>query len=132
MSTKWIPILGLIGCLATATGVAGAEQPAKSVAKSDLIYGGEIMTPAEIADYNRRLSGDITSDEREKFLREHRERMDQRAEERGVKLKESVSEGEDGAAKGGGGGGGNVPSTGGAGTSGGGVGGVTGPGGVAP
>jgi hypothetical protein len=108
-----------------------AEDKAPDVDKRDLIYGGEIMTPEEIADYHRRLSGDVDSEEREKFLREHRERMDARADERGVELKEGVAEpGEKATATGGGGGGGNAPTEGGTGTRGDGVGGAGGVGGV--
>lgn len=124
--------LALFGSVASAEST-GSESAA--VGKTDLIYGGELMSPAEIADYNRRLSGNITPDDREKFMMQHRTAMDERAAERGVKLKESAAKTPD-PSKGGGGGGGNLPGggVGSGGTSGGigGVGGAGGGGGVGP
>jgi hypothetical protein len=135
--TRWMRTIGLAGGVAMLASIANAEPAADSSAlsKPDLIYGGELMTPDEIADYNRRLSGDITPDQREEFMREHKERMDERASERGVAVKDPTKPAQDdiGGSKGGGGGGGNIPGGVGSGPSGiGGVGGAGSGGGVGP
>jgi len=134
---RWMRAIGMAGGLAMLALVSNAADPtdSSSLSKPDLIYGGELMTPDEIADYDRRLSGDITPDEREKFMREHRERMDERASERGVAVKDPTKPAQDdvGGSKGGGGGGGNIPGGVGSGPSGiGGVGGAGSGGGVGP
>jgi len=51
----------------------------------DRIYGSQLMTPQERAEYRDRMRS-MTPSQRAKFRQEHRRRMDQRARQRGVRL----------------------------------------------
>jgi hypothetical protein len=71
-------VLGLAAVLLLA-GPAPAQD-------RDRIYGAQLMTPAERAAYRERLRS-MSPEERVRFRQEHRQRMDQRARERGVQLR---------------------------------------------
>lgn len=54
----------------------------------DQIYGSQLMTEQERLEYRERLRAATTAEERERIRAEHHERMQERAEERGVTLPE--------------------------------------------
>lgn len=72
---KTTRVLGLAMLLAM--GGAYAEE---------FIYGQELMTDQEIADYRATLDGLKTDEAKEAYRMAHNERMEQRAEEKGIEL----------------------------------------------
>ncbi len=52
----------------------------------EYIYGQELMTDQEIADYRETLQSLKTEEAREAYRMAHNERMEQRAEEKGIEL----------------------------------------------
>ena len=50
------------------------------------IYGSQLMTPQERAEYRSRMQAAKTAEERERIRNEHHEQMKVRARERGVSI----------------------------------------------
>lgn len=67
------------------------------------IYGSQMMTSAERAEYRAKMRGLKTRQEREAYRLEHHKRMQQRANERGLQLPDSPPAGGKGMGPGGGG-----------------------------
>ena len=68
----------------------------------DRIYGSDLMTPQERAEYRERLRR-MSPSERARFRQEHRRRMDQRAKRRGVQIGSGNGKAEGKGRRGGGG-----------------------------
>ena len=95
MKTIGKTVLGLAAVLLLA-GPAPAQDRDR-----DRIYGAQIMTPAERAAYRERLRS-MSPEERARVRQEHRQRMDQRARERGVQLRSRRGSDEGHGSRGGG------------------------------
>ena len=85
----------MVSALATAlslpTGFALAADPEPAPAKaqtpkSEQIYGSQLMTPQERAEYRAKMSAAETVEEQEQIRKEHHEQMQERAQARGVTL----------------------------------------------
>lgn len=63
-----------------------------ALAQDEPIYGQQLMTEQERAEHREQMRNLRTEEEREAFRQEHHERMQQRAEERGVTLPEEPSQ----------------------------------------
>jgi hypothetical protein len=81
-----------LGSSASALATPARAQPATPVwllaqADADIpIYGSQLMTDAERADYRSRWRAARSDDERERLRSEHHDRMQERARDRGVTL----------------------------------------------
>lgn len=76
-------------CAVAATGTALAQTPQRDQTQTqtrERIYGSALMTPQERNEYLRRMRELKTQEEREQFRKEHHEKMQARAKERGVTL----------------------------------------------
>lgn len=85
----------MVSALATAlslpTGFALAADPEPAPAKaqtpkSEPIYGSQLMTQQERAEYRAKMSAAETVEEQEQIRKEHHEQMQERAQARGVTL----------------------------------------------
>lgn len=89
----------LIAALAAAfavgagTALAQTQNEAQTKAQAqtqtqarERIYGSDLMTPQERNEYVRRMRELKTQEEREQFRKEHHEKMQARAKERGITL----------------------------------------------
>jgi uncharacterized membrane protein len=83
----------LLSALATAlflsVGIASAADPVQDkakVQKQEQVYGSQLMTKQERAEYRAKMRAAKTTEEREKIRSEHHEQMQARAKERGVSL----------------------------------------------
>ena len=85
----------MVSALATAlslpTGFALAADPEPAPAKaqtpkSEPIYGSQLMTQQERAEYRAKMSAAKTVEEQEQIRKEHHEQMKERAQARGVTL----------------------------------------------
>jgi hypothetical protein len=85
----------MVSALATAlslpTGFALAADPEPAPAKaqtpkSEPIYGSQLMTPQERAEYRAKMSAAKTVEEQEQIRKEHHEQMKERAQAHGVTL----------------------------------------------
>lgn len=65
-----------------------ALPAAAQEAKREYIYGGELMSAQERAQYRKQVAGAKGSGEQARVRQQHRERMQKRARERGVALDE--------------------------------------------
>jgi hypothetical protein len=120
----------LAGLSATALAQDQARDQEKRQTREQIrdqdIYGHQLMTPKERNDYRAKMRAAKTEQERGQYVKEHHERMQARAKERGMRLPDEPSErGKDmGPRDGmGPGGGGMGPGGGGMGPGGGGMGG---------
>ncbi|OOG26472.1 hypothetical protein B1C78_04755 [Thioalkalivibrio denitrificans] len=68
-----------------ATFAVGAMSPLIAMGQEEEVYGRELMTRDEIREHRQNMRS-LRGEEREAYLQEHRERMTQRAQERGVDL----------------------------------------------
>ncbi len=92
--------------------------------EQEQVYGSQLMTQQERAEYRTRINAAISEEERKQIREEHHERMKERAKAQGVTLPDSVpSVRGGGMGRGGMGGMGRGGSSGGSGNSGGGNGG---------
>lgn len=85
----------LVGALLLSGGAVSAQEPETTqdrtriqTQEQEQIYGSQLMTPEERAQYRERMRSAATAEERERVRREHHELMRQRATERGVTLPE--------------------------------------------
>lgn len=85
------------GALSLSAGVAPAtdqervrerikENVRTEAKEQERIYGSQLMTKKERAEYRARVHAAKTAEEREKIRKEHHERMKERARERGLTL----------------------------------------------
>jgi hypothetical protein len=85
-------ILGVftVGLLFSGQSLIAAEQPQQKVqgqTKSpERIFGSQLMTEKERAEYRERMRAAKTPEDREKLRKEHHDRMVARAKERGVTI----------------------------------------------
>ena len=79
----------LVGVLAVAGTVQAQDAPQdrtrQEVQDRNRIYGSQLMTPQERAEYRERIRN-MTPSQRAQFRMEHRRRMDRRAKKRGIQL----------------------------------------------
>jgi hypothetical protein len=92
---SWRVFSVVIGILVLLSGFALAQDQERTQDKvwmqtqeQGQIYGSQLMTAEERAEYQARMRAARTQAEREQIRREHHERMRQRATERGVTLPE--------------------------------------------
>jgi len=92
-------LLSLIvaGVLLAGSGLAVAAdpQPAQEraqVTEQEQIYGSQLMTPEERADFSARMRAATTEEERERIRREHHDQIKERAKQQGVTLPEEPPE----------------------------------------
>jgi hypothetical protein len=81
----------LLSALSLSAGLALAAdtEPAKEKSQTqqqDRVYGSQLMTQQELAEYRAKMRTAKTSEEREQFRKEHHEQMKERAQARGVTL----------------------------------------------
>lgn len=55
-------------------------------ADADYVYGAEVMTREELAEHRAKLKSFKTEQEREAYMMSHHDRMNARAQERGIEL----------------------------------------------
>lgn len=60
--------------------------------QEEMVYGSQLMTPEERAEYRARMRAATTAEEREKIRREHHGRMQERAKSMGVTLPDAPPE----------------------------------------
>lgn len=85
----------LAGLLAVPAGLIAADEvtpqpvaPAVKKQAREQIYGSQLMTRQERLEHRAKLRAAKTAEEREQIRKEHHEKMQQRAKERGVTLPE--------------------------------------------
>lgn len=91
MKRRILVLFALVIVLSLSTGSALAadqERAQESVQKQEQIYGSQLMTQQERAEYRAKMHTANTAEEREQIRMEHHERMKERAAERGVPLTE--------------------------------------------
>jgi hypothetical protein len=84
-------LLGLVvvGLLAIPGGVVAADEvvaPKVQKQVKEQVYGSQLMTRQERLEHRNKLRGAKTVEAREQIRKEHHEKMQQRAKERGVTL----------------------------------------------
>ncbi len=100
-----------IGISAGAVGASEQEQTRQGteMQEQEQIYGSQLMTEQERAEYRAAMRAAKTAEEREKIRKEHHERMEARAKERGMTLPDEPPMRGDGMGMGPGGGMGKGP-----------------------
>jgi len=91
MKRRILVLFALVIVLSLSTGSALAadqERVQESVQKQEQIYGSQLMTQQERAEYRAKMRTAKTAEEQEQMRKEHHERMKERAAERGVTLTE--------------------------------------------
>ncbi len=68
------------------------EQAQEEIQTEEQIYGSQLMTPEERAEYRDRMRAAATAEERESIRNEHHEQMKARAEEQGLTLPDEPPE----------------------------------------
>lgn len=90
MKRKTMALSALLGALSLPAGLALAADtmmPAQDETQAqERVYGSQLMTRQERAEYRARMQAAKTAEEREQIRNEHHERMKERARERGVTL----------------------------------------------
>ncbi|WP_414041145.1 hypothetical protein ACJU26_03410 [Acidithiobacillus sp. M4-SHS-6] len=88
MSKKlfFIPILGAVLCLPAGVALAADAPPAVGQVQNPMMYGSQLMTPQERAEYRAKLRAAKTIQEREQIRQEHHKEMMELAKKRGVTL----------------------------------------------
>lgn len=81
-------IIAVAGILGLGLAIAVNAQPGPQGGGEGQVYGWQLMTEQERAEHRQRMRDAATAQERERLRREHHERMQQRAAERGVSLPE--------------------------------------------
>ncbi|MPV65180.1 MULTISPECIES: hypothetical protein [Burkholderia] len=81
-------LLGVAIAMTVSLANAQPRQPARSMASEagGMIYGSQLMTPAERNEYRARMLAAASDAEREKIRDEHHAEMQKRAKARGIKL----------------------------------------------
>jgi hypothetical protein len=70
-----------------------AGAPTEQAGQQQPIYGSQLMTPAERAEYGARMRSLKTQEEREALRAQHHKQMQERAKQMGVTLPEMPSAG---------------------------------------
>lgn len=88
---RQLAISALAGALSLQAGLALAQDDKRAqdrlqTQSQDQIYGSQLMTQQERAEYQARMRSANTDAERERIRQEHHERMKERAKARGVTL----------------------------------------------
>ncbi|ACD94349.1 hypothetical protein [Trichlorobacter lovleyi] len=93
MMHRYLTGVVLAGLLAVPAGLFAAEEatpqpvaPAVKKQAREQIYGSQLMTRQERLEHRTKLRAAKTAEEREQIRKEHHEKMQQRARERGVTL----------------------------------------------
>jgi len=91
MKRESLVLSALLSALFLSAGVALAAEPESAkekvqTQKQDRVYGSQLMTQQERAEYRAKMGTTKTSEEREQFRKEHHEQMKERAQTRGVTL----------------------------------------------
>ncbi|MGE0113976.1 MAG: hypothetical protein AB7T07_03700 [Steroidobacteraceae bacterium] len=88
MNAKLIAMLIVTVVPGIAVAQAPAAAPVQTPAKEtqELVYGRQLMTDAERAEYRAKMRTLKTQQEREAFRLEHHKKMQERAKEKGVTL----------------------------------------------
>jgi hypothetical protein len=87
--------LAMLMSIAVMPAVAAAQAPAQTPAQKEAaapqerMYGHQLMTDAERAEYRAKMWAMKTNEEREAFRLEHHKKMQERAKKRGVTLPDS-------------------------------------------
>jgi hypothetical protein len=71
---------------------ADQDRVQQQVQTEEQIYGSQLMTEQERAEYRARMRNATTAEERERIRNEHHERMKVRAEEQGYSLPDQPRE----------------------------------------
>jgi hypothetical protein len=82
-------VMGSALLLSTGFALAADQEPAQQTVQlqeREQIYGSQLMTKEERAEYRAKLRAAKTKEEREQIRKEHHERMKERAEAQGVTL----------------------------------------------
>ena len=93
MKRRILVLFALVIILSLSAGnalAADQERVQESVQKQEQIYGSQLMTRQERAEYRAKMHTAKTAEEREQIRKEHHERMKERAAERGVTLTEEA------------------------------------------
>ena len=93
MMTRRLLVFVVGGALLLSTGFALAadQEPAQQTVQfqeQEQIYGSQLMTKEERAEYRSKLRAAKTKEEREQIRKEHHERMEERAVAQGVTLRD--------------------------------------------
>ena len=91
MTKRTLMVSALAAALTLPTGFALAAdqksgQEMAQTQKQEQIYGSQLMTQQERAEYRAKMRAAKTAEAREQIRREHHERMRERAEARGLTL----------------------------------------------
>ncbi len=78
------------------------DMPQTQTQNQDQVYGSQLMTRQERAEYRTKLRAAKTAEERERIRNEHHEQMKERAKVRGVTLPDEPPAGRGGMGPGGG------------------------------
>jgi len=82
-----LPVLTAALCLTLGMNVSvAAEQAGDRVQKSEVVYGSQLMTREERAEYRARMRSLKTGEERQAFRMEHHKKMQERAKAQGKTL----------------------------------------------
>ncbi len=84
-----ISVLGATVFLSPVPGYSAEQEQAQQnirIQKQEQVYGSQLMTRQERAEYRVRMRTAKTAEEREQIRKEHHERMKERSRERGVTL----------------------------------------------
>lgn len=103
--------LVFLAVFSLAQGVSFAAEQNQSQQQDQVrqqVYGSQMMTPEERAEYRTKMRSMKTREEREAFRREHHQKMQERAKERGMQLPDSPPSGQGGMGRGGMGAGGGM------------------------
>ena len=78
----------ITGVLALSSGFAAAagQERTQQAQKQQQVYGSQLMTKQERIEQRSKMRAAKTAEEREQIRKEHHERMEERAKERGVTL----------------------------------------------
>ncbi|HDR9357620.1 TPA: hypothetical protein QDB44_003508 [Burkholderia vietnamiensis] len=80
-------VIGVAIAMSAGLAHAQASQPARSgVEAGHMIYGSQLMTPAERSEYRTRMLAAASDAERDKIRAEHHAQMQKRAKARGITL----------------------------------------------
>jgi len=93
MKRETLVVYALVIALSLFAGFAlAAEQETAQTQQEEQIYGSQLMTQEERAEYQAKMRAAKTAEEREQIRNEHHERMKERAKERGVTLPDEPSD----------------------------------------
>lgn len=97
MPKRMIPAVMAGVLLVASPGWSADQQPSRTQAQvqaeeQEQIYGSQIMTPEERAQYRDRMRAAATEEERQRIRREHHEEMKIRAAKRGITLPDEPPE----------------------------------------